>query len=227
MGTPNSTRLANYTVQYDLSGIDDPTVFATEAAPGTTYRLLKLGMPKFYLKVDEGKTTNWLDISSGSTGINLGTGAQVLKNIIANQFQFRTIKGGPGVTVNQLANEIEITFSGADTIDNLSCDPSVVVGDLCVYSGATLVKPASNLNAIIPYGIVGIAYAKPTLTTVNILLTGKVSGLFGLTQGLPLFISSLGDFTHSNPATGNVQMLGFAISTTEIAFRPQQIFRRT
>jgi hypothetical protein len=226
MATPNSTRLAQYTVQYDLSGIHDPTLVATEAAPGTTYRLLRFGMPRFYLKVDDGLTTNWIDISSPATGINLGTGSQVLKNVVGNQFQFRTLKGAGGVVVTQLANEISISFSGASTLNNLSCDPSVVVGDLCVYSGALLVKPASNLNAVIPYGIVGIAYNKPTLNTVDLLLSGQVSGLFGLTQGSPLFISGTGDFTHTNPATGNVQMLGFAISTTEIAFNIYQIFRR-
>jgi len=226
MATPNSTQLARFTVQYDLSGIDDPTVVATEAAPGSTYRLLRLGFPKFYLKVDEGKTTNWIDISSGVTGINLGTGAQVLKNIVGNQIQLRTIKGGTGVSVSQLANEIEISFSGGDVITNLSCDASLMIGDLCVYSGPTLIKPTSNNNSVVPYGVVGVAYNKPTITTVDILLSGKVSGLFGLTQGSPLFLSSTGDFTHVAPLTGNVQMLGFAISATEIAFKPQLILRR-
>lgn len=226
MATPNSTRLAQYTVQYDLSGVHDPTIEATEAAPGTTYRYLKFGAPKFYLKVDEGKTTNWIDISGAVSGINLGTGAQVLKNIVGSQIQLRTIKGGTGVTVNQLANEIEISFTGSDVITNLDCDASLAVGDLCVYAGPTLVKPSSNLNGVIPYGIVGVAYNKPLVNKVDILVAGLVSGLFGLTKGAPLFISSTGDYTHTCPATGNVQMLGFAISTTELAFSPKQVFRR-
>lgn len=226
MGTPNSTRLAQYTVQYDLSGIDDPTLIATEAAPGSTYRLLKFGAPKFYLKVDEGKTTNWVDITSSVTGINLGTGAQILKNIVGNQIQLRTIKGSGGIVVTQLANEVQIAFTGSDTINNLDCDPSLLIGDLCVYSGANLIRPSSNLNSVMPYGIVGVAVARPSLTKVDILLTGVISGLFGLTQGLPIFVSSIGDYTHIAPLTGNVQLLGFAISATEIAFRPQQILRR-
>ena len=100
---------------YDMSGIDDPTIIATQAAAGTTYKLIRTGSPKLFIKIDEGKTTNWLDISSGGNvgGVNLGTGAQILKNLLANVLYFRSLKGSGGIVINQLADEIEIVGAGA------------------------------------------------------------------------------------------------------------------
>jgi len=110
MSTPNSTAIARYTIQYDLSGLEDPTVVPTEAAYGSTYRMLQLNTPKFFIKLDDGKTTNWREIFYTIAGVNLGTGAQVLKNIVGNQLQLRTIKAGSRIQVDQLANEIQISY---------------------------------------------------------------------------------------------------------------------
>lgn len=111
----NNTALAEYTIQYDLSGVDDPTVVPTEAVYGSTYRLLKLGEPKFFLKLDDGKTTNWKALISEPAGINLGTGAQVLKTVEDAVMQFRTLKAVGGVTITQKPTEIEIAVPvGAD-----------------------------------------------------------------------------------------------------------------
>lgn len=223
-GTQNSKALSQYTIQYDLSGTHDPTVIATEAAPGTTYRLLRLGFPKFFLKQDEGTTTNWLEVLTGVSGINLGTGAQVLKNVVGNQSQYRTLKAGSGVSISQGSNEITISFAG-DSSFEVPCAATVAVGDLVVYAAGILVTVTSNLNSVIPYGIVGICTGKPTLTTANILLVGKVTGFSGLVTGAPLFVNSSGSFG-ACPLTGNVQNLGYALSATEIIFEPKQVFRR-
>lgn len=225
MSTPNDYRNSRYTVQYDISGTDDPTIVPTEAAAGTTYRLLKIGAPKFYLKVDEGKTTNWLDIGSVS-GVNLGSGAQVLKNVIGSQIQLRSIRGTGGISVYQDPNEIVISFTGSDTIDNVPCDASVSIGDLAVFVGGTIYKPTSNDNLTIPYGIAGIVMDKASSTVCSILASGEVTGLFGLTAGSPLFISSTGDLTHTCPPTGNVQQLGIAIDSGRMIFLPKQVIRR-
>lgn len=226
MATSNDTALARYTVQYDLSGLADPTSTPTEAAPGSTYRLLRTGSPKFFVKIDEGKTTNWVELLTGVSGVNLGTGAQVLKNIVGNQIQLRTIKGGAGATVLQTANEIEISFSGNSTINDLVCNPTTNVLDLVVYSGATLQPVTDNTNASIPYGVVGVVYAKSAINKCDVLLAGKVSGLFGLTPGAPVFVGLAGGFQSGAPATGNVQLLGFAIDATSIIFEPKMVLRR-
>lgn len=226
MSTFNNSANAKYTIQYDLSGIHDPTVVPTRAAPGSTFRKLS-DPPRFYLKLDEGETTNWLDMGESISGINLGFGAQVLKNIVGSQIQLRTISGAGGISVSQTANEIVISFTGSDTIDNVPCDPSIMIGDLAVFVGGTLYKPSSNDNLVIPYGVAGIVMAKTSLNTCDILVTGEVVGLSGFTPGAPIFISATGGFTNTCPLTGNVQQLGFAISSNRILFSPKQVLRRS
>jgi hypothetical protein len=112
MPTPNNTRLADYSKIYDLSGILDPSLFATEAAPGTTYKLLRDGSPGFFMKVDEGNTTNWINLGGpGLLGaVNLGVGAQILKSIILGILQLRSISAQANslIQVTQLANEVQI-----------------------------------------------------------------------------------------------------------------------
>ncbi len=226
--TPNNSALARYTIQYDLSGVEDPTVVPTEAAYGTTYRLLRIGTPKFFIKLDEGKTTNWKALLTDVSGINLGTGAQVLKNIVGNEFQFRSFKAGAGASVVQNASEIEISFTGSATINDLTCSPAVSVLDLVVFDGAgTLQRITDNSDLSIPYGIVGVVYAKSAINKCDILLTGKVTGLFGLSPGSALFIGTTGGFQSGAPATGNVQLLGFAISATSAIFEPKLVVRRS
>ncbi len=226
MSTPNDYRNSRYTVLYDISGTEDPTIVPTEAAAGTTYRLLKIGAPKFFIKIDEGKTTNWQDIGS-VTGINLGTGSQVLKNVIGSQLQFRTIRGIGGISVTQTPNEVVVAFTGSDTIDNVTCDSSISIGDMGVFVGGTLYKPTSNDNLVMPYGIAGVVMNKSSSTLCDILITGEITGLFGFTAGSPIFVSSTGDYTHTCPLTGNVQQVGFAIDSTRIIFSPKQVIRRT
>ena len=51
---------------YDLSGIHDPSVQATEAVRGSTFRQVGDGGGKFFIKLDDGLTTNWQDITNGS-----------------------------------------------------------------------------------------------------------------------------------------------------------------
>lgn len=226
MSTPNNTANARYTIQYDLSGVHDPTVVPTQAAPGSTFRKLS-DPPRFYLKLDEGETTNWLDMGGTVTGINLGFGAQVLKNIVGSQIQLRSISGAGGVSVTQTPNEIVISFTGSDTIDNVPCDPSISIGDLAVFVGGTLYKPSSNNNLEIPYGIAGIVMAKSSTTTCDILVSGEVVGLSGFTPGAPIFISATGTMTHICPPTGNVQQVGFAINSSKIIFSLKQVLRRS
>jgi len=226
MSTFNNNANAQYTIQYDLSGVHDPTVVPTRAAPGSTFRKLS-DPPSFYVKLDEGETTNWVDVGAAISGINLGFGAQVLKNIVGSQIQLRSISGSGGVSVTQTPNEIVISFTGSDTIDNVPCDPSILIGDMAVFVGGTLYRPSSNANLVIPFGIAGIVMAKTSPTTCDILVSGEVVGLSGFTPGSPLFISASGGFTHTCPPTGNVQQVGFAISSTRIIFQPKQVLRRS
>ena len=67
----NDTVNAQRTILYDISGTHDPSIQATEAAQGTTYRRVGPGGGKFFLKQDDGLTTNWLDVSGGAINVAL------------------------------------------------------------------------------------------------------------------------------------------------------------
>ena len=158
--------------------------------------------------------------------VNVGTGSQLLKDVGAGNFQFRTIVGLGGVAVVQTSTEVIISFTDTSTLPNVACVPSLNVGDLAVFFGTVLIKPTSNADSEIPYGVAGIVVSKPSPTLCNIIINGDYAGVSGLVAGAPCFISATGDITNICPPTGNVQFLGFAISPTRIAFSPKQVMRR-
>lgn len=66
MSGHNDTVNAQRTIFYDISGTHDPSLQATEAATGSTYRQVGPSGGRFFLKQDDGLTTNWVDISGGA-----------------------------------------------------------------------------------------------------------------------------------------------------------------
>lgn len=120
MGTPNDLLNSEITKRYDQSGVINPSIVPTIGAPGTTYRMLIDGEAKIFLKIDEGISTNWQDLTAGGGGaVNLGSGAQILKNILSGLLQLRSITGDSFISVNQNANDIGIGFNYTN-IDNTS-----------------------------------------------------------------------------------------------------------
>lgn len=111
--TPNDRRNAELTYIYDLSGLIDPTVVATEGAPGTTYKLLT-SPPRFFQKQDEGITTNWKDVSSDYNFVQVGTGAQVVKSVnqSTRTVEIRTFKSTTGIIITQNANDLTFSLTG-------------------------------------------------------------------------------------------------------------------
>lgn len=124
---------------------------------------------------------------------------------------------GPAASVVQ---QIIVTFN---------CPATVAVGHLVRLTGLNTVDTiADNATATIPNGMFGIAYAKPTSTTVDVVFAGKTTSAYvGLTIGAAVFISTGGVPTHTPPATGMVQQIGFASSTTEIFVHLLQAMRRS
>lgn len=149
MATPNNTTVAQNTVQYDLSGVEDPTVVATEASPGSTYRLLINGAPKFFLKVDEGKTTNWIDISGSGGGlngaVNLGLGAQVLKNILLGVLQLRSFTAGTNMVVTQNANDIQVAANANEITTPIELTTNSAVFET-IWSHAIPINTAEKIG---------------------------------------------------------------------------------
>ncbi len=107
------------------------------------------------------------------------------------------------------------------------CDETLAVGDLVMESATTpgnVDEATSNTDS---RRIIGICIEKPTSTTANILFTGKVTGLTGLTISAKVYCSTGGVITGVLPTTGYIQVLGDAISITEVDFSPshQRILR--
>jgi hypothetical protein len=106
-------------------------------------------------------------------------------------------------------------------------DVGTNVKDLVKVSGVSSVtKITDNSTASIPNGIFGLGYQKPSPTQIEVIFLGILGGFSGFTTGSPLFISTLGTLTHLVPASGMVQQVGFAISTTEIFINLMQPMRR-
>jgi len=101
------------------------------------------------------------------------------------------------------------------------------VGDLCIVNGAdSVTKITSNSTAEMPKGIFGVVTSKPTPTSCEVIFIGIQGGYAGFSVSEALFVGTDGLLTHSAPATGMVQQVGFAVSGTEFFVFPQQPFRR-
>jgi hypothetical protein len=95
-----------------------------------------------------------------------------------------------------------------------------------VSAANTVIRITDNLSATIPNGIFGIGLSKPSATQIEVIFMGILGGYSGLTIGSPLFISTAGIPTHTPPATGMVQQIGFAVSATELFVHMLQPMRR-
>lgn len=98
-------------------------------------------------------------------------------------------------------------------------DVSTAVGDLVYLTGTNFVSTLpDNDPATIPNGLFGVAFSKPSTTTVEVLFIGILGGYVGLTAGSPCFIDTDGTPTQTGPITGILQQIGQAISATQIFF---------
>lgn len=107
-------------------------------------------------------------------------------------------------------------------------DVGTAVSDLVAVNGTnTVTKITDNTAATIPNGVFGVGFNKPNTTQLEVMFVGVGAGYSGLTAGAPVFVSTLGVPTHTIPATGMVQQIGFAISASEIFFNLMQPMRRS
>lgn len=98
---------------------------------------------------------------------------------------------------------------------------------LRVNGDNTVTQITDNASGTIPNGVFGVGLSKPSALQIDVVFTGIVGGYSGFTIGSPLFISTLGVPTHTPPATGMVQQIGFAVSATELFVSLMQPMRRS
>lgn len=110
-----------------------------------------------------------------------------------------------------------ITQDAISTVKvEFTCDASAAVYDWVIMSQTVTGKVESVVNNNYDDLIVGVICDKPTSTTCNVMMLGRLDGFAGLTPGFRVFVDTGGTPSTSKPPTGAVQVLGLAISTTEM-----------
>ena len=100
------------------------------------------------------------------------------------------------------------------------CDAGAAVGDWVYPDPANDLKVLVNSNNTVIEETIGVIYEKPTTTTANVLIMGIATGYSGLTLGGKIFLSTSGVATQVPPTSGYVQVLGVAVSDTDVLIKP-------
>jgi len=99
------------------------------------------------------------------------------------------------------------------------CDVTTVIGDPVIFSSIVDGKVDSLPNN--SYGgslVVGLVTSKPSPLVCEVATMGILTDIAtGLTRGKPVWVSLTGGLTTTKPATGDLQVLGNAISPTSVA----------
>jgi hypothetical protein len=101
----------------------------------------------------------------------------------------------------------------------LDTDASTAIGDLVRPDTVVSDKVVTVTSNIYPNIVIGYVISKPTSTTAEVLISGKVTGLSGLTFGKVVFVGTSGEVTTTVPATDR-QKLGIAIGSDTIFLLP-------
>jgi len=106
--------------------------------------------------------------------------------------------------------------SGGATIEmaageNLSGHRAVVSsGGLAMYADSAI---AAHQNRVI-----GVTANSTTAgSVVNVVMSGQLNGLFGLTPDMPIYLANNGALTQTVPASGFIQQLGTAITADSMS----------
>lgn len=104
--------------------------------------------------------------------------------------------------------------------DIFTCLASVAVGDLAIADPSnadTILAISTNVYDDIVFGLV---IEKPSSTTCEVLFSGKVNSLSGLSLGKVVWVSASGVPTTTKPTTGHQQKLGVAIKSDSMYLSP-------
>lgn len=151
-GGHNNRASAAHTIQYDISGKQDPTLVATEAALGSTYR--KLSAPAgFYIKEDGGKTTNWTRLTGNDDNDQIPLSIEQL----LEAYSYDLVTGSYGAshflndTTPSEVNQVILKLSvAAPVLGNITVEIREVDGSLIptgVILGTSTAKNAVILTA--------------------------------------------------------------------------------
>jgi hypothetical protein len=86
-------------------------------------------------------------------------------------------------------------------------------GRRAVVSSSGLAMYADSAIAAHQNRVIGITAG----SVVNVVMSGQLFGLFGLTPDMPIYLSNSGTLTQTVPATGFIQQLGTAITADSMS----------
>ena len=91
-------------------------------------------------------------------------------------------------------------------------------GNRAVVSSSGLAMYADSAIAAHQNRVIGITSNAVTAgSVVNVVMSGQLFGLFGLTPDMPIYLSNSGTLTQTVPATGFIQQLGTAITADSMS----------
>lgn len=119
---------------------------------------------------------------------------------------------------------------GDNTIENITCDPSVSVGDIVRMDGSTVIRALAN--SFTNSKVIGICTSKSDATTCNVQVCGFTSNIFaGLSNTATYFLSDStpGALTSTAPtATGSyVIRIGKTYNGSSIIIQLERVVKRT
>ena len=212
---------AQYSIQYRIDGLNDPSVVATDGSIGTEYAKTSFP-PGLFIKQDDGVTTNWLPVITGASLVEgtLGTDvAPYLVSLPTDQI-IATAPGqsivfldsgatapGPAPGSPAMGTARDYAVLGATTVTNVGL--SVLNGDLGVSPGAAIVgfppgvvtgsTHAADAAAAAAQASALVAYTdlstRPSITIPSI-LDGQILG-----PGVYSFLSGAATLAQGGPAT--------------------------
>lgn len=163
-------------------------------------------MPRTHIATLTGSSTD--GTQTAVTGTDYGTKRALDTNVAGGEIDLTQD------TINALAAAIG---GGGGGDFALTTDAGTPEYCLLKLVGGEVVQITDNSFSEIPNGIFAVGADKPTSTTINVVTNGPIlTGFSGLTQDAPYFVSTSGGLTTTPPATGVVQQIGFALSTTSL-----------
>jgi len=156
------------------------------------------------------------------------TGSGVASNLGAYYYKTddgtRYEKTGSADTAWTLLGSAGTAGEAEKIVITRNCSSGASSGDL-VYESQSISNgvDVSNGNSD-DRNIVGIILSKPTSTTCKVLFEGTYNvSLSGLSKGQKIYLSSSGTITSTAPTSNYVQILGNAIDSDSVNFKPSQI----
>lgn len=96
----------------------------------------------------------------------------------------------------------------------------VISGDRIVYADASGDVFAADSGTTAAGSVVGMSRNAAAMgATVNVITAGRITGLAGLTPGAVYFVGSAGAITPTPPASGLLQRVGVALTTSVLVLQ--------